>query len=126
MTRRKGEITRSTLKRKWPHHIALPADKVRGLPDSEVVRGFAQSPVYDTGRHDEATQKTRPAADRPDTHSVNPAAYRSDGQARPVEETNGAASRSAAIRRILMQVLNGGQTREGRDIGNIAKAHNRA
>jgi hypothetical protein len=43
MTRRKGAITRSTLKRKWPHYIALPADKVRGLADSEIVRGFADT-----------------------------------------------------------------------------------
>ena len=43
MTHRKGEITRSDLKRDWPHHVALPAEKVRGLKDGAVVRGFAAS-----------------------------------------------------------------------------------
>jgi hypothetical protein len=41
--RRKGDITRRELIRKWPHHVALPADKVRGLANSEVVRSFADT-----------------------------------------------------------------------------------
>lgn len=43
MTQRKGEITRPEIKRKWPHHVALSADKVRGLVNSELVRSFAAS-----------------------------------------------------------------------------------
>jgi hypothetical protein len=43
MTQRKGEITRRELMRRWPHHIALPADQVHGLANSEVVRSFADT-----------------------------------------------------------------------------------
>jgi hypothetical protein len=43
MTRRKGEITRSSLKRKWPHHVVLAAEKVRGLANSELVQSSAKA-----------------------------------------------------------------------------------
>jgi hypothetical protein len=43
MTRRKGEITLPQIKRKWPHHVALPADRVRGLANSELVHSVAAS-----------------------------------------------------------------------------------
>jgi hypothetical protein len=41
MTTRKGEITRARLRRKWLHHVALSADKVLGLKNSEIVHRVA-------------------------------------------------------------------------------------
>jgi hypothetical protein len=35
--RRKGEIILPEIKRHWPHHVVLPADKVRGVRNSEIV-----------------------------------------------------------------------------------------
>jgi hypothetical protein len=43
MIRRKGEITRADLECDWPHHVALPAEKVFGLTNSELVRSVAAS-----------------------------------------------------------------------------------
>jgi hypothetical protein len=40
---RKGEITRADLKWKWPLYVALPAEKVLGLKNSELVRSVAAS-----------------------------------------------------------------------------------
>jgi hypothetical protein len=41
MTRHKGQITLPEIKRKWPYQVALPADKVRGARNSEIVWSFA-------------------------------------------------------------------------------------
>jgi hypothetical protein len=40
-TPRKGEITRPQIKRKWPFLVALSADKVRGVRNSEIVWSLA-------------------------------------------------------------------------------------
>ena len=43
MTRRKGEITLPEIKRKWPYHVALSADKVRGVRNRQIVWSFAET-----------------------------------------------------------------------------------
>ena len=57
MTRRKGEITLPDIKRHWPHHVALAAEKVRGVRNSEIVWSFAATlsvapRPYSLGRDD--------------------------------------------------------------------------
>jgi hypothetical protein len=37
MTRRKGEITCNDLKRKWPHHVSLPAEKVQDPVNRQAI-----------------------------------------------------------------------------------------
>jgi hypothetical protein len=37
MTLRKSEITRGDLKRRWPHHVALPTEKVRDRVNRGVI-----------------------------------------------------------------------------------------
>jgi hypothetical protein len=43
MTQRKGEITTARLRREWPHHVALSADKVQGHKNCDLVHGFADT-----------------------------------------------------------------------------------
>jgi len=41
--RDKGRNRPGRLKRNWPHHVALPAEKVHGVANSAAVRGFAHT-----------------------------------------------------------------------------------
>jgi hypothetical protein len=43
MMRDKGRNRPGRLKRNWPHHVALPAEKVHGVENSATVRGFADT-----------------------------------------------------------------------------------
>jgi hypothetical protein len=67
MTGRKGKITRNNLERKWPrlrtvpqfpHHVALPAEKVRDPVNREVIFCAAgvlsATPLTYSMRHDDS------------------------------------------------------------------------
>jgi hypothetical protein len=43
---RKGEVACADLKRKSTRHVALPADKVRGLANSEAVYSLAATDAF--------------------------------------------------------------------------------
>jgi hypothetical protein len=42
MTRRKSETARSLLYRNYPHHVAMPAEALRGSVSSTAMRGHAK------------------------------------------------------------------------------------
>jgi hypothetical protein len=39
---RKGEITEKQILREWPHHVALPAEAVRGAQNSNPMYALAK------------------------------------------------------------------------------------
>jgi hypothetical protein len=43
MTLRKGEITRARLRRQWSHHVALPAERMRGAEGYDIFHDFADA-----------------------------------------------------------------------------------
>jgi len=43
MIGRTGEIALPEIKHKWPYHVALPADRVRGARNSQIVWSFAET-----------------------------------------------------------------------------------
>ena len=47
----KGEITKADLRRRWPHHVVLPADKLRGLMNSELHKFTVGQTVQFAGPH---------------------------------------------------------------------------
>jgi hypothetical protein len=58
MTGRKGELTRATVDREWPHQVALPADRVKGANNAvihEFCRGLSLYPRNHTVRRDDVT-----------------------------------------------------------------------
>ncbi len=40
---RKGEITEKQILRRWPHHVALPPEAMRGAQNSMQIHGFAKT-----------------------------------------------------------------------------------